>query len=445
MKLLKNIFSIKNKGIYKIVTVLGFKIKIKSQKLVIQQLKKEILNFEDIIAVEDNYKKVLKKLRLKIKNEKLNVVFLTNEPQKWTYDSLYKEFKNSPYFNPVVVVVPRYKVHLGKDETRMSLKEQFDFYKERNYDVEYGYKDGKYIDLKTFNPDIIFYLQINEVKNYDEPVKLSEYALTSYVTYSSQITDFYKHYNQKFHKQLFIYFSEDDSIIDLYEKYKKHNSSNCVSVGYPKLDVYLNNDSDINKSRFWKNPEKYKIIYAPHHTFTENSQFNFSTFPQNYKLILDLAKKYSDTTTWIFKPHPILKYKLLKEHFMSKEQVEDYYNEWAKIGLVYDNGDYFDIFKSSDLMITDCASFLTEYLPSGKPLIRMVNNKAVSLNSYGTKVISQYYQTHNNNELQNTFEDLVIRKNDYKKGAREKLISEVFDTNESSAKKIINYLLSVLN
>ena len=409
-----------------------------------RELKKEITILENYVAVQDNYQKVLKRLKEKIKTEKIKVIFLTNEPQKWTYDSLYREFEKSPYFEPLVVVVPRYNVHLGIDTTRMSLEEQFNFYNSRKYNVAYGYKNGEYVDLKTFAPDIIFYMQVNEVDGFDNPVQLSETALTSYVTYSSQITDYYKHYTQRFHKQLFVYFSEDKSIIDLYETYKKHNSANCVSVGYPKLDVYLNNNSDINVNQYWRSPDKYKIIYAPHHTFTKGCAFAFSTFPENYKFILDLAKKYSDSTTWIFKPHPLLKYKLLDEKCMSEEEVDKYYQEWINIGNFYDNGDYFDIFKSSDLMITDCASFLTEYLPSKKPLIRMINKNAAELNSYGQKVVSQYYQTHNNDELETIFRELVVNKNDYKKEEREKLISEVIDFNQPSAQKIVTYLLSVL-
>jgi len=50
---------------------------------------------------------------------------------------------------------------------------------------------------------------------------------------------------------------------------------------------------------------------------------------------------------------------------MTLNEVESYYAEWHNLsnGFVYDEGDYFNIFKSSDALITDCGSFLAEYLP----------------------------------------------------------------------------------
>ena len=69
-----------------------------------------------------------------------------------------------------------------------------------------------------------------------------------------------------FHKHIFKVFTDSELNIQRYESYGKGNSKNCVAVGYPKLDVYLVND-EIDSSKYWKNPERIKIIYAPLHSF----------------------------------------------------------------------------------------------------------------------------------------------------------------------------------
>ncbi len=401
------------------------------------------------IIVRRNYNNVLCNLREKAKRgEKLKVIFYTNEPQKWSYESVYREFERSPFFDPCIIVVPRYRVHIGDDKTRMSLEEQYLFYKSRNYNVEYGYIDGQYIDIKSFHPDIFFYLQLAEIPGIDNPEIISRYALTAYCPYAFQLSNYKKEYLQNFHKLLFVYYVVHDLTIKRFESYKKGNSSNCISTGYPKLDVYHNRSiCDIQLSNYWKDPQKIKIIYAPHHSFrkVKSNTFQFGTFPKNYQLILDLAKKTSDITTWIFKPHPMLRSVIVKERIMSEEETKKYYDEWAKIGNLYDTGDYFDIFISSDIMITDCASFLAEYLPSHKPLIRLINPKCIEFDEVGQRLSKCYYNAHNNEELLSLFKSIVLNKEDYLKNQRIKLANTLVNPNVSASHIIINNILNRLH
>jgi len=165
---------------------------------------------------------------------------------------------------------------------------------------------------------------------------------------------------------------------------------------------------------------------------------------QNGKFILELAKK-SPETTWCFKPHPRLKFALLKMNFMSMQEIEEYYREWSAIGKIYDKGDYIDLFKASDLMITDCLSFLAVYLPWKKPLIRLINPKAKPLNELGEKVVSQYYFSHSNEELKELFNKIAIKDNDDKKDKRVALINKTFSLNEPSSEKIYKHIVTLLN
>lgn len=426
------IISVENDNIHKIIKFFGIKFRFKSQKLILEKEQN----------LQNNYESVREKLKLKIKSEKIKVAFISNEVEKWSYDFLFKEFQKDSRFEPFIVVYPLHR--LQNEEIQESLEKQYNFYNSRNYKVEYGYKNGENICIKEFNPDIVFYPQQYSIIESNMPQNVSEYALTMYVPYGICSIDLKNNYNQQFHRALYKMFCDHDLMVKTYESFCKGNSKNCISLGYPKLDDYINQENiDLNK--YWKEPEKIRIIYAPHHSLSSKSIVRMGTFMKNYKFILGLAQKYSDLTTWVFKPHPRLYYDLKNNNRLPEEEIKNYWKEWDKIGRINESGGYFQMFQSSDLMITDCASFLIEYLPSKNPIIRLVRKDSIKLNKFGKRVVSQYYPVYDNKELEKVFIDLVINKNDYKKERRQQIISEIFDFKVPSSKKIYKYILSLLD
>ena len=425
------IISVEKDDIHKIMKFCGLKFKFKSKELILQKERN----------LRNNYESIRERLKSKIKSEKIRVAFISNEIEKWSYDFLFKEFQKDSRFEPFIVVYPL--LRLKDEEIQKSLDKQYNFYNSRNYKVEYGYKNCENVSIKEFNPDIVFYPQQYDIIKDNMPFNVSEYALTMYVPYGISSFDLKNNYNQKFHRMLYKMFCEHDLMVKSYESFHKGNSRNCLSLGYPKLDEYINKENiDLNK--YWKEPEKIRIIYAPHHSLSKDCMVRMGTFMKNYKFILELAQKYSDITTWVFKPHPRLYYDLKINNRLPEEEIENYWQAWNKIGKINESGDYLKMFQSSNLMITDCASFLTEYIPSKNPIIRLVRKDAIKLNKFGQRVVSQYYPVYDNNELEKVFKDLVINKNDYKKEKRLQIISEIIDLKEPSSKKIYKYILSLL-
>lgn len=392
---------------------------------------------QNLIKVKNNYKCVIEKL--KNKTEKIKVIFLIRENQKWTYQSVYEEFEKSDKFEPLVLVSLLTLAAKGKDKTRNNLQENYEFFKSRGMNVDYAYKNGKYVDLEEFKPDIVFYDQEWDLPEIHMPEFVSKFALTFYSLYGSTVFEYPELYTQNFHRFLFRYFVENELNIDIYSSQIKENKENCVVVGYPKLDEYFKTDETCN---LWKHPDKLKVIYAPHHSLEQNGM-RLATFKQNYKFILELAKKYPQTT-WIFKPHPRLKYAIMRTKLMNEDEVDKYWKEWEKIGTVYEKGNYINLFKTSDLMITDCDSFLVEYLPNQKPLIRLVNEQAVKLNEMGRKITQSFYSVYNNNELENIFEKLVVKNQDEKSDTRKNLLKEFINSDQTVAKNIYNCITEVI-
>ncbi len=402
---------------------------------------KQLLNTYNCYKCNKNYQKLLPILKEEFKHRKIRVLFLVRENQKWKYQSVYEELLKSGQFEPFVLVSLLTLVHKGKDKTRHNLQENYDFFKSKNVNVDYAYKNGKYIDLKQFKPDIVFYDQPWDLPEIHKPQYVSKFALTMYSPYYYSILENGEGYFANFHKLLHTYFIEHASLIEKYETLSKNNSKNCVIAGYPKFDIYFQK-KDFSCD-LWKEQNKIKIVYAPHHSI-EQKGIKLSTFKQNYKFILELAKKYPQTT-WIFKPHPRLKHAILRNNLMTTNELESYYNEWLNVGNIYEQGDYTDIIMTSDLMITDSCSFLAEYLFTQKPLIRLEKFDSVKLTELGNKLMDCYYSAASNDELENLFRNLIIDNNDEKKSYRHDIINAISDERELSSQKIYKYLLNLLN
>ena len=137
---------------------------------------RKLVNKIEYKVVNANFSKKLKEI--KSLKRKIRVLFYVSENQKWAYQSLYEELEKDARFEPLVVVSLLTSVHKGYDKTRDNLEENLSFFKSRNINVEYGYKNGNYIDLKCFKPDIVFYEQSWDLPKINSPYNVSKYALT---------------------------------------------------------------------------------------------------------------------------------------------------------------------------------------------------------------------------------------------------------------------------
>ena len=382
------------------------------------------------------YKKIITQLKLK---ERLRVIFLVTENSKWCYQSLYDYMNKSDKFEAIVLISVLTSVHNKVDKTRNSLEDNYNFFKLRKINVDYAYSNGNYIDLKEFDPDIVFYEQPWDLPKIHKPINVSKFALTCYCDYGLELVEDKDNYKTNFHYLLYKFFVDNINNISRYKDYIKGASNNCFALGYPKLDVYHENNN-IKLENIWLEPQKIKIIYAPHHSF-ENDGLQFATFKDNGHFMLEFAKLHPETT-WVFKPHPRFKFALIKNNIMTEQEVDKYYDEWLKIGKICTQGDYFDIFKTSDLMITDCCSFLGEYLPTLKPIIRLTIQNSMQLNNFGETIVNACYQTFTKQDFINIYDKIIKDKKDYLLEKRLEIASTMLDFNKKSSDKICKEILN---
>ena len=131
---------------------------------------------------------------------------------------------------------------------------------------------------------------------------------------------------------------------------------------------------------------------------------------------------------------------------MSKEEVDDYYDRWERIGIACYDADYQDLFLESRVMITDSGSFLPEYGSTKRPIIRLIcaKNKHVPPRA-ARAVYDTYYNVRNLEEMYSVFKMLVEEKRDPNREKRLAAIRAAGLLGCNASANIINYFLGVFN
>lgn len=403
---------------------------------------------KDSEIIHNRYPGLIKYLQKEFQKRKLKVVFLSSENPKWVYQSLYEELADNSKFDVQVLVTIREKLLKKKYaflEYEKLARKNYNRFTENGFNVDYAFdfKNRKFKDLKEFKPDIIFYEQPWELSERQGIKETSKYALPFYCAYGSCITNGENEYSEPFYRDVYTYFLDNECIKKILLEHDCRKES-LVVCGQPKLDAYL---KPINQTNIlWKSQNKKRVIYAPHHSFYEGSVLGFGTFHWNYKFFYNLAKNNPDIE-FIMKPHPELKRQIVRQGLMSISEMTEYFNMWDKLpnAQVYEYGNYFDMFRTSDLLITDCNSFLYEYLPTKKPVIHLIGKNSVGHNEFGQKIISGYYHAKNLEELKSQLDLVLFKNQDPLLSVREKVIEkDLIQPKGGVSKFISNYITQIL-
>ena len=363
------------------------------------------------------YNKISKNVRDK---NIINVAFFALYSSSWKYDYLYRLFSAHPRFNPIVFVCPI--VNYGYEHMMMEMNNTYNEYKKKGYNVvkTFNEADMSYINIKEkFDVDIVFYTNPYKGLIHDK-YYITNYldTLTSYVSYNyGNSCDYDNFHNLELHNLVWRLYAESAEHKIYSEKHSTNSGENVIVTGYPGVDPLLFPD---RTSLFdWKCSDTNckKIIWAPHHTFEPAGEKVFySCFLKYAQFMLDMCKKYSEKIQIAFKPHPLLRPKL--NNYWGKERTDNYFNAWENLSNgMYVEGEYIDLFLSSDAMIHDCGSFLIEYLCTGKPVMRTNNGEDITqqLNPFALKCLSVYYQANNEYDIEEFILNLINGKDVLKK------------------------------
>ncbi|MBO4281806.1 MAG: CDP-glycerol glycerophosphotransferase family protein [Bacteroidales bacterium] len=378
--------------------------------------------------------------------ERIEVAFFLTIPGMWKSDYLFEALRQHPRYHPYVVIYPySYYKGFNASEVEATLKrtERFIADKGFEYVIPYDEKRRRWQPVrKTLHPDIVVFTTPYK----DIPSKYFIYAfrdvLTCYVPYGfTSLRMFHVNYDLIFHNLVGLHFVETEIHRRQAEDCSRNHGENVVVSGYPGTEVFLR--PDYTPRDVWK-PQphrKKRLIWAPHHSLEGNPAL--STFLLYCDRMPEWAARYKDDIQLVFKPHPLLKFKL--QQLWGAERTEAYYRQWdAMENAQLEESSYVDLFLTSDAMIHDCGSFTTEYLFVNKPVMYLVKDEefASCFCPFGLMSFQKHYIGRSEADVTHFMEEVLIQGKDVMAEERRRFFEEYLAPREGKlpSERIIQLL-----
>lgn len=414
----------------------------------INQLQERIKFIEDSNnEFNDNLEKISLSISRRYSINIIRVVFLIHNVESWyTMQPIYEYMLQDSAFNPIIISVPRnYNSHDGTYEDKSTE------YLGKKYKNVISFKSYKSIPndiIYILNPDIIFRQSpwdddIPDVFR-TENIKQFRVCYIPYAINSLPSTEL--SFNQSLHKYAWRIYCESEFHKEGYRKNNLVADSNVIVSGYTKFEQMNKIINEDYKDLVWPIKRKIRpslrILWAPHHSLED--WFGFSTFHIIYEKMYDFALNNSDIEI-VLRPHPALTEVMNNSGLIKRDKLEEYYERFNNLenGYVDFNEEYINLFKYSDLLISDGVSFLFEYLITGKPIIHTDSKKNVGFNEFGKQFEKSWYKAYSFDDLKE-YIYMIKEKNDSLLEERLNFKKKLFDFSEENkpSKIIINDLKS---
>ncbi|EHR68991.1 glycosyl/glycerophosphate transferase, teichoic acid biosynthesis [Burkholderiales bacterium JOSHI_001] len=261
---------------------------------------------------------------------------------------------------------------------------------------------GDLIRLVQMAPDFIF--RQTPWEHHIPPLfhaRMLQFAALCYVPYGMGTIEKPQHqYNQPFHNQCDFVFAESQYHLERYAQHRAMGTLGVVLTGYPRFEHFAHRlDSEQHAWPLAVPDDMPRLIWAPHHT-VERSWLNYSTFIDHHQRLLAEAQR--GRLSILFRPHPALAEKLQASGLMSADDYAAYLAAFEATGTsgVDRCSDYIAQFGASDMMVTDGLGFFSEYLLTGKPLVRTFKPGAEAMNHFGNWCAEAAHVVQDGAELQ---------------------------------------------
>lgn len=385
-----------------------------------------------------------------VNKERIEVAFQLTTPSIWKWDYLFQKMQDDPRYHPYIIITPfTWYRHNDPEEVDNMVERTRHFVDSKGYDyiVPYDSRRRKWIRLdKACKPDIIFFAAPYKDTPSQYYIYRFRHTLTCYAAYGFvSMQDYLRlNYGLTFASLVGAYFVESPIHRSLASGFSKCNASNIVVTGYPGTEIFL--CPDYTPTNPWKPQEKTKrrIIWAPHHTIDGGG--DLSTFLLYCDDMIRLAQKYFDCVQFAFKPHHVLKLKLHK--LWGEERTEEYYRQWREMeNTQLEEGDYIDLFLTSDAIMHDCGSFTTEYLFTRKPAMYLMRDENMDnrFNDFGKLAFEQYYKGHNLADIEHFIAQVVVAGDDPMASQRDRFYNDYLYSDQMPSERILAAIKDMIN
>lgn len=361
-------------------------------------------------------KSIPEKVRIMRNKEKINVLFVITDITYWKTEELYKTMLLHPRFNPSIGIASNLECYPSQNAFNLNILHNY------FHDKGYKYTELASFDVEKMHPDIIFY-----EKPYDTCIDrtlsfhCNKKSLFCYALYGFNSIYEQWSYNQPLQDHCWQIYYENEIPLKYSRKLSCIKGKNGRVTGLPFQDTLLTDKDKLIDPWKQSDTKKKRIIYAPHHSIGDQNYLGFSTFLENAQVMLDIAKKYSESVQFAFKPHPVLKTRLYE--LWGQEKTDSYYNQWNIMeNCQIQQGEYLGLFKYSDAMIHDCCSFQIEYHYTKNPVLYLIRNNDEAkhkskLNEFGQMAFDLHYKGSTAENIENFIND-VIHDKDVRKQER---------------------------
>ena len=293
--------------------------------------------------------------------------------------------------------------------------------------------------------DIIFFTNPHDITSTKYQIKNLKYKITCYAPYFFVVNgrdDL--NFKKDFQRLVWRQFCETEIHKDLFREHSPNKDKNVIVSGYPGLDPLI--DRSYTPSSPWIAKNKKRIIWAPHHTIEgQGASLDYSNFLEYSALMINVSEMYDQEVNFAFKPHPMLKEKLYKHDSWGKDRTEEYYASWSRrSNCQVEEGQYKDLFLTSDALIHDCSSFMVEYLCTENPVLYTLKDESVGgrMNKFGRMALEVHYKASNAQAIVNFIEQVVIGELDDMEDMRSSFFKEYLipPNNNTASQNILNYI-----
>ena len=387
---------------------------------------KDLIEYKgDDIVSRLNYKRKIAEI-VERKDKPIRVMFLVFDYNQWFLSKLYFSMRADNDFKvlPIVVLPNELK------SENLATEETIKYFNSQGIECVEGIESdtGEAVIIKALKPDLIIYQQPPFLKSDYTPTKLSEIALTCFVEPSFE-TRKTEHFNG------FI----KDRLNNTWQTYSANQYSlkpfkNVTVAGFTMYEKYRQ-ETNQSFENLWNTPssvENNRIVYVP--SFILNDTFNSTKFKEQQSFMYDYISTHPQ---YSFVVIPDMKYKqqCLDNKIMTEEEYNNYFiklNALPNVNL----SEYsyaIDVFKTSNVLVTDSLTTAVNYFPTGKPII-FINNKHKNtiFNGIGEKIFKTFYKLSSKDAIDIVLEDLLLAQNDYNLKQRFAILgkySEYFNTN----------------
>lgn len=379
----------------------------------------------NVPAQKRKYKKIVERVS---QSNHANVMFIVSTMSMWRCQGLSELLKEDARFSVKVVVYPFSNYDDDSREREYKIAEEH--FLKQDVDFQSVQTSEEYIRMKKeFRPDIIFYPQPYDGL-YGNALEWEQNrdCLLAYEPYCLAMSVQWIGYNMKFHNLAWKHYQPSELHIAQARTVAFNKGENLVCVGEPRADDF----SDSVEKSPWKKIDdgkaRKRVIWAPHFQIFNRGYVNRPEFLWASQRMVDIAKKYEDVLQIAFKPHPKLRTSLYNHPDWGKEKTDRHYQLWEEMANTQiADGEYVDLFKTSDAMIHNCGSFSAEYLYARKPVAYLTQNEENVrhyLNEFGNKCIDCHYLLQSEDAIDDFVKNVVLGGNDTLKELRNKVYEE---------------------